>query len=75
VGRVIYVLKSHSFSFSCGLEYGTNNMVDVKAVLVVVEIAVQRGIPKCVNLWGFSADCEMIYRIEQEPQSELQASY
>jgi len=50
-------------------------MVDVKAVLVVVEIAVQRGIPKCVNLWGFSADCEMIYRIEQEPQSELQASY
>jgi hypothetical protein len=41
---VLYFFKDHYFSFSYGLEYDTNNMVDVKEMHMLVEIVMEKGI-------------------------------
>jgi ribonuclease HI len=52
-GSVLYISEFHSFSYSRQFGYNTNNMAEIKAVLKLVEIAVQNGIQE-VQIFGDS---------------------
>jgi hypothetical protein len=49
VGGIMFLSRHHSFSFSCGLGFGSNNMAEVKAVLLLVEIALEKASVLCIS--------------------------
>jgi hypothetical protein len=40
----MFFSQHHSLSFSHGLGFGSNNLAKVKAILLLVEIVMERGI-------------------------------
>jgi hypothetical protein len=73
-GWELFILELHLFSFSCHLGFCNNGMV-IGAILILVKLAMERGLIELQLSWGFKASSGVDHWSKEESKFGVGASH